>query len=128
MIEAVQTRRLRLAPATAEELEEREAERIDQEQLRLRNKPSHELKAEAAQSMVDARRQAQVQEADRLLEAKEEHDKLVGGYPPLPDFFKGRRVDRDFFHKVGRCTREEWKFLTQKYGQANIEARIRGIR
>src|SRR5262249_3170732 len=67
LIEAVQTGRLRLAPASADELEEREAERIDQEQLRLRNKPSHELKAEAAQSMVDARQQARVEEGQALL-------------------------------------------------------------
>src|SRR5262249_39652541 len=70
LIEAVQPRRLRLAAASAEELEEREAERLDAEKLRMMVTPAHQLREEAAQGILDRRQQAKAEEADRAFAAK----------------------------------------------------------
>src|SRR5262249_2199027 len=121
LIEAVQRGRLRLAPASTEELEDREAERIDQEQLRLRNTPSHLLKSEAARAMVDARQQAKVEEADRAFAAKQEAEAGMS-YPELPEYLPGflakrfgnQRLDRNFL--VKKADRDAYRFLHQKFG------------
>ena len=133
LIEAVQHGRLRLAPASTEELEEREAERLDQEKLRLSRTPVHLLKQEAAQGILDRRRQAQVEEADRAFAAKQESETGIS-YPPLPDYlpeflakrFGNQRLDRTFL--VKKADRDAYRFLHQKFGVVAVEERLRGIR
>ena len=127
LLQAIRSNAIRLAAPSEEEKTQWVQEDQEREQLRLRNLDVSQLKQEVKDGYMDRRAAAQAAEADRVFAAKEKHDQMVGGFPPLPDTFKGRRLDRDFFVKM-RCTREELKFLTQKFGQANIEARIRGLR
>jgi len=124
--QAIRSNAVRLAPPSEEERQQWAAEAQEQEQQRLRNLNTRELKTEVSAGFEQRRAQAAQAEADRVLKAKEEADQLAGGYPELPEFFKGHRVDRAFF--VKKCSREELKFLVQKFGAANVEKRIRGIR
>ena len=125
LTQAVQNNAFRLAPATPKELEDRETERIQQEQSRLRNLSTRELKEEVSAGFESKRKVFRQVEADRSFAAKEQQDKQMG-YEPLPEYFRGRKLDREFFIKF--ATRDDLRFLNQKYGPANVEARLRGIR
>jgi len=124
--QAIRSNAVRLAPPSQEQKDEWAALAEDERKLRLMNATTSELKQEVSAGFEQRRTAFKQAEANRVFAAKQEADKDMG-YPPLPEFFKGRRVDQDFFVKM-KCTREEWKFLAQKYGQANIEAKISGER
>jgi len=106
---------------------------LDQEKLRLSRTPVHLLKQEAAQGILDRRRQAQVEEADRAFAAKQESETGIS-YPPLPDYlpeflakrFGNQRLDRTFL--VKKADRDAYRFLHQKFGVVAVEERLRGIR
>jgi len=125
LIQAFRTGRVVLAAPSDEERQQWAELAEDERKLRLMNASTSELKQEVRQGF-DQRRHAQaVAEADRVLAAKEEIDRLAGGFPELPSHFRGRKLDREFF--VRKCSRDEMKFLVQKYGAFNVEKRIRGI-
>jgi hypothetical protein len=94
LVQAVQSNALRLAPASAQELEEREAERIDAEKLRLLHGDVRTLKDEVSAGFDQRRAQAAQAEADRAFAEKENADKGMG-FPELPEYFRGRRRDRN---------------------------------
>jgi hypothetical protein len=78
-----------------------------------------ELRA-AAQVEAETNRVAQKQAEDaRVLQAAKE-----SGYPPLPEFFQGQQLDKKF---LWLCSKETTKFLFQRYGQRQLEARVRGL-
>ena len=133
VIHGFRTRRLILAAPTDEERQQWQELDLDAEKLRLSRTPAHLLKQEAAQGILDRRRQAQVEEADRAFAAKQELEVGIS-YPPLPEFlpeflakrFGNQRLDRSFL--VKKADRDAYRFLHQKFGVVAVEERLRGIR
>jgi hypothetical protein len=125
LAQAVQSNALRLSPASAQELEDREAERIREHNEKLQSMSTGELRKLSGEGFDARRAQAAQAVADHSFAQKEQHDQHMG-YPELPEYFRGRKLDREFFIKY--CDRTTMRFLNQKYGPANVEARIRGIR
>lgn len=124
LTQAVRSNALRLSAATAEELEEREAERVDQEQLRLRNLSTPELKEEVSSGFDQRRREFAQANASRVLQEKEAAEKQAD-FPPLPAFYQGKRVDQKFFKE---CDRKTMRYFLQRFGDFQCTQAIRGIR
>jgi len=90
----------------------------------LKNADTRTLKKEFRDGFEQRRAQTGQAEADRVLKAKEEAEKDMG-YPPLPDFHQGKRVDQQFFKQ---CSRETMRFFLQRYGEFQCVQAIRGVR
>jgi len=123
VIHGFRTRRLILAAPTDEERQQWQELDQDAEQLRLRSTPAHLLKQEAAQAMVDAQRQAQIEEGQRVLDAKRQAEEGMN-FPPIPAFHQGKRVDQKFFKE---CNRDTMRWFLQKFGEYQVTQKIRGL-
>jgi hypothetical protein len=113
-----------LMPATPSEQTERNEVAIDRENLRLLNSDVPTLK-KLAREEAEQRRVATAQaDADRILKEKEQIE--AGQFEPLPaTTHDGRTIDKKFFLQ---CDRKTMGYYISRYGDANVTARIRGIR
>jgi hypothetical protein len=111
---------LGLAPASEEQKKiwTEEATQKRQRWLQTQASPA-ELKA-AAQIEAETNRVKQ-QEAEnaRVLQAAKESP-----YPALPEFFQGQKLDKLFLWKAPK---ETVRYLFERYGQRNLESRVRGL-
>jgi len=114
-----------LVRAGQDELTQWEQEAQQKRVAQLKTMDKRDLRNAVSEEFQNRRQQAAQAVADHSFAQKEQHDQHMG-YPELPEFFRGHRLNREFFIK--HCDRATMKFLNQKYGQASVEARIRGLR
>jgi hypothetical protein len=113
-----------LMQATPSEIAEREAIRVDRENLRLLNSDVPTLKKLAREEAEQPRVAIAKADADRILKEKEQIE--AGQFEPLPaTTHDGRTIDKKFFL---RCDPKTMGYYISRYGDANVTARIRGIR
>jgi hypothetical protein len=121
---AIRANALRLSPPSQEEKDEWAAEAQDREQLRLRNLGIGELKNEVSAGFDQRRAAFKQAESNRVMNAKQEAE-VGAGFPPIPEFYLGKRVDKKFFLE---CSRETMRYFLQRYGDSQCTAAIRGNR
>jgi hypothetical protein len=72
--------------------------------------------------------QAQREEAERQIAAREQMDAAYG-FPPLPEFNQhGEKLDAAYLNRISNTNLQLFKNLMRKHGAANLTARLRGIR
>ena len=121
---ALQSGLISLGPATREESDQWAAEDQEARTEFLLNATPQVLRREAKKESVQ-KRSAAVAEADRQhMEAVVARD-AVSGYPPLPNTWQGRPLDADF---IKTCDPKTHRFLSQRFGSAQLDLRLRGIR
>jgi len=121
LIGAVRSGRLRLAPASAQELEDREAEGLDAEKLRLLNADTRTLKHEVREGYADRQREAAQAEADRVLDEKRKWQ--TGQFKPLPRTWNGQLLNATF---IRAASPQLIRQLREHYGSLQLDLRIRG--
>jgi len=110
-----------LMQATSAEIQEREAIRNDQENLRLLNSSVHDLKEEVHAGAVQRQQEFKQKEADRVLDIKRQFQD--GRYEPLPSHWRGEVLDATFIKKAKP---ELIRLLRQRFGSYQLDLRLRG--
>jgi hypothetical protein len=121
VIQAFRSGQLRLAPPSDDEREQWEAERLDQEKLRLLNASTPVLKQDVRAGYADRRAQAAQAEADRVLEQKKKFQH--GQFKPLPREWNGQRFDAAFIRAASPQQIRKWREL---FGSLQLDLRLRG--
>ncbi len=114
---------LQLTQPTQEQWDTWAAEDVEQHNNRLLNADPETLREQVRLEAEQKRLNQQSEAEQAQLEASRARDAVVG-YPPLPRFWEGQRLDAAFIRK---CDAPTQKLLTKKYGSASITARLRGI-
>jgi hypothetical protein len=87
-----------------------------------------ELRQVARAEAEQRRIQAQREEAERQIAAREQIDAAYG-FPPLPEFNQhGEKIDAAYLNRISNTNLQLFKNLLRKHGSANLTARLRGIR
>jgi hypothetical protein len=114
-----------LAPANQAERDQYRQEAVEahnQELLRVAETDPSKLRVIVRQEAADTRAQQAQADADRQLKAAQERDSHFG-FPKLPDTWNGQTLDSAF---IKNCSVEIHKFLTKRFGSAQLTARLRG--
>jgi len=114
-----------LAPATPEEQAKFEEERIEAhnaELLRVAETNPDQLRARVRQESEARQQAAQQERAEHQFQAAQQRD-ASRGFQVLPDTWNGQKLDAGF---IKNCSVEVQKFLTQKFGSAQLTARLQG--
>ena len=112
-----------LVQASPEELVKFQQERIEAHNEFLLNADTETLRTLAREEHA-VKRQAAVQtEADLQLAASKARDAIMGGFPALPDTWNGQKLDSEF---IRRCSAETQKLLQERFGSAQLTARLQG--
>jgi hypothetical protein len=125
----LQSRLIAFDPASDEHVLQWTREEAEERQDYLINQASpEELRATAKAEAEQRRIQAQREEAERQIAAREQMD-AVYGFPPLPEFNSaGEKIDAAYLNKISNTNLQLFKNLMRKHGAANLTARLRGIR
>jgi hypothetical protein len=116
---------VRLTPATPSEVQQWRQELAEQRQDWLVNQASPAELREAANRESEQRRAAAVQQqADQQLEAAVVRDSVMG-FPPLPEDWRGQKLDADF---IKMCDVATHKLLLKRFGSAQLDLRLRGVK
>jgi hypothetical protein len=127
--EAVQSGRLRLAPASPEQLAEWAQEAAEERQEFLANRASpEEAHAIRVEETEQSRVRFQRQEAARSLAARAEADKAFG-YPPLPQIHvpTGETIDSAWLNRISNTNLPLFKALLIKHGNFALTQRLKGL-
>jgi hypothetical protein len=127
--QALQSRLIALDPASDEHILQWTQEAAEERQDFLINQATPRQLAQAARQESEQRRiQAQREEAERQIAAREQMDAAYG-FPPLPEFNQhGEKLDAAYLNKISNTNLQLFKNLMRKHGAANLTARLRGIR
>jgi hypothetical protein len=111
---------LQLVPASQEQAGIWAEEAAKQRQIWLKTQatPADLRAAAAVEAETNRVAQKQAEDARALQAAKE------SGYPPLPTHFQGQVLDKRF---LWLASKELTKYLFSKYGQRQLESRVRGL-
>jgi hypothetical protein len=112
------------APMSQIELDELRAEAIEQHNTRLLNASGEELRQIAQREAADRRAVAVKAESDRHIQAATARDATYGNYEPLPDTWRGQKLDAYF---IKTCSVETQRILQRRFGSAAIDRRLHGI-
>jgi hypothetical protein len=122
---AVDSGAVRLTPATPSEVQQWRQELAEQRQDWLVNQASPAELREAANRESEQRRAAAVQQqADQQLEAAVVRDSVMG-FPPLPEDWRGQKLDANF---IKMCDVATHKLLLKRFGSAQLDLRLRGVK
>jgi hypothetical protein len=127
--QALQSGLIGLSPASEEHILQWTREAQEERQDYLVNQASpQELRAIARTEAEQRRIQAQREEAERQIAAREQTDAAYG-FPPLPEFNQhGEKIDAAYLNRISNTNLQLFKNLMRKHGAANLTARLRGIR
>jgi hypothetical protein len=123
--QAIRSNAVSLSPATAEELTKWHEEQVEQRNFDLMYRTDIPALRKMVREEAEQRRVATAQaDADRILKEKEQIE--AGQFEALPATTNdGKQIDKQFFLK---CDRQTMKYYIQRYGDAAVTKRIRGIR
>jgi len=126
--QAIQSNAIQLVKATQRELDQRRQQAAEERQEYLINQASPgELRAAARTESEQSRAQAQREENQRQIQAREAKD--AGLFPSLPESTSdGVKLDAGFFKKLADINTKLYRQYCNKYGFANITARLNGVR
>ncbi len=122
--EAVASGAVRLTPATPSEVQQWRQELAEQRQDWLVNASPAELRAAANAEAEQRRVAAAKQQADEQLEAAVVRDSVMG-FPPLAEDWRGQKLDANFIRVCDVATQ---KLLMKRFGSAQLDLRLRGVK
>lgn len=120
--QAIQSGAVRVSPATQQEIAQWAAEAVANHNEFLLNADNQTLRNIARREGAERRASAVQAEADQQFEVSRVRDAAIG-YPPLPDLWRGQKLDAHF---IKNCDVETQKLLSQRFGGAALDARLRG--
>jgi hypothetical protein len=109
-----------LSAPTSEELQTWNQERIAARNEFLRNTDGTTLRREARAEIEQARQQQQEEQAAREDAARKQRD--AGRFPPLPEMFRGKRLDAAF---IRAADKETLRILIKSWGSAQVTDALR---
>jgi hypothetical protein len=119
-------RLLNLVPATEQELAQYRAEEIQVHNEYLQNASPEELRRIIRNQVQERSHQAAQAYEQQQLQAIVARD---DGFPQIPEVAADdTRLDASFFTKLSNTNLESYKQYLRKYGNANLTARLRGLR
>jgi hypothetical protein len=110
--------------ATPQELNQWEQERIHARNGYLTNAHPQTLRTEAKQEAVANKQNHALTAFERELEAGLTREITNGGMSPLPEYWNGKRLDKDF---IRRADKETLRQIMKKFGSSQLTARLHGI-
>lgn len=127
--QAVTSNALRLAPASQQELAQYAQDAAEARQEWLVNQASPaELREAANRESEQLRVQAQRQQVEAQVQAREQID-AQQGYQALPtETNDGQKIDRAYLLKLADTNIKQYKLFCNRYGFAAVTARINGVR
>ncbi|MCU1241758.1 MAG: hypothetical protein JWO71_2484 [Candidatus Acidoferrum typicum] len=111
-----------LAPASQEELDQWNQERIEQRNNFLLGADNQTLRNIARREGAERHHAAVQEETDRQLQASQARDAAIG-FPPLPAVWKGEPLDPGF---IKGAASETLRLLNRRFGAAAVNARLCG--
>lgn len=122
---AVAAGTIHLSPATQQELNQREQERIQARNNYLKNLDPQTLRTEAKKEAEANRAAAQQANAASQLQSQLQRSQEVG-FPPLPEVsHTGEQLNGAFFVRLSNTDIGSFKNFIRRYGAAQVTAAIR---
>ena len=120
--QAITSGAVKLAKADQSELDQWNAEALEQRNEFLLNADTETLRTLAREEHAIKRQAAVQTDADLQLAASKVRDAIIG-FPLLPDTWNGQKLDSEF---IRHCSAETQKLLQKRFGSAQLTARLQG--